>query len=297
MNLSRVRQILKEEARKILKEAVQITTAKAAVDAINQGTIGMGRNAATDLLSIYSRINMLIRMAQTSAIGRIGGMETRFPIALAKIDGFLVNIVNALQPTNDFMNAANTANAAQTNSPENEDLMVFASLVTGQEYSQVQQAMDAIGLNETAWAGGRLNEIRAKLKGLSKNISEMLNYSNQGEVIKNIVQKPVANPMPVPTVDQNPVPQPVADTTQNFSPQGKDYTIKAGESISKIAQTYYGIAPSQAAMPVYQQLAKMIQQGTSQQAPTGDPNKIYPGQVIKLPPTLSVGGKQYTYKI
>jgi nucleoid-associated protein YgaU len=63
------------------------------------------------------------------------------------------------------------------------------------------------------------------------------------------------------------------------------YTVKSGDSISKIAQARYGIAPSRASMPLYDTLAKSIKNRTGATA-----NAIQPGDIINLPTTL--GDKQ-----
>jgi hypothetical protein len=65
---------------------------------------------------------------------------------------------------------------------------------------------------------------------------------------------------------------------------GTTHTVVSGDSISKIAQARYGITPSNASMPLYDQLAKTI---TNRAGATA--NKIQPGDVIQLPPIL--GGK------
>jgi LysM repeat protein len=72
-----------------------------------------------------------------------------------------------------------------------------------------------------------------------------------------------------------PVAAPAAATT---------HTVVSGDSISKIAQARYGITPSNASMPLYDQLAKTI---TNRAGATA--NKIQPGDIIILPATL--GGK------
>lgn len=64
------------------------------------------------------------------------------------------------------------------------------------------------------------------------------------------------------------------------------YSVVKGDTVAAIAQRFYGIAPSNAAMPIYQAL---VGQGNS-------PNAIKVGQQLSLPKTIKYGGKEYTRK-
>jgi hypothetical protein len=67
------------------------------------------------------------------------------------------------------------------------------------------------------------------------------------------------------------------------------YTVKSGDSISKILRDYYGIATSQSSMPIYKAFA-------AEKLGSDDPSKIKLGANIKLPSSLSLLGKNYPRK-
>jgi len=71
-----------------------------------------------------------------------------------------------------------------------------------------------------------------------------------------------------------------------LTPMGKSYTVVKGDTVAAIAQKFYGIAPSNAAMPAYQQI---VGQGNN-------PNAIKVGQQLTLPATLAIGQKVYPLK-
>jgi nucleoid-associated protein YgaU len=52
------------------------------------------------------------------------------------------------------------------------------------------------------------------------------------------------------------------------------YTVKAGDSLSKIAKQYYGDAQKYPA--IFEANKPLL----------SDPNKIYPGQVLRIPPSV-----------
>lgn len=64
------------------------------------------------------------------------------------------------------------------------------------------------------------------------------------------------------------------------------YSVVKGDTVATIAQKFYGIAPSRAAMPAYQSLV----------GPGSNPNAINVGQKLSLPKTINSGGKDYTRK-
>lgn len=64
------------------------------------------------------------------------------------------------------------------------------------------------------------------------------------------------------------------------------YTVKSGDSISKILRDYYGIPASQSSMPIYKAFA-------AEKLGSDDPSKITAGATIKLPSSLSLLGKNY----
>lgn len=74
----------------------------------------------------------------------------------------------------------------------------------------------------------------------------------------------------------------------NLAPasEATPYTVVKGDTVAAIAQKRYGIAPSNAAMPIYQTL---VGQGNN-------PNAIKVGQQLSLPKTIKYGGKEYTLK-
>jgi nucleoid-associated protein YgaU len=55
-------------------------------------------------------------------------------------------------------------------------------------------------------------------------------------------------------------------------PEGKFYTVKSGDSLSKIAKEFYGDAMKYPT--IFEANKPML----------SDPNKIYPGQVLRIPP-------------
>ena len=56
------------------------------------------------------------------------------------------------------------------------------------------------------------------------------------------------------------------------APQATMYTVKSGDSLSKIAKTHYGDAMKYTV--IFEANKPMLK----------DPNKIYPGQVLRIPP-------------
>jgi nucleoid-associated protein YgaU len=61
-------------------------------------------------------------------------------------------------------------------------------------------------------------------------------------------------------------------TVENPEPEAKFYTVQSGDSLSKIAKEYYGNAMK---YPVIFEANKPM---------LSDPDKIYPGQVLRIPP-------------
>jgi nucleoid-associated protein YgaU len=55
-------------------------------------------------------------------------------------------------------------------------------------------------------------------------------------------------------------------------PEAVMYTVKAGDSLSKIAKVHYGDAMKY--MAIFEANTPMLK----------DPNKIYPGQTLRIPP-------------
>ena len=81
-------------------------------------------------------------------------------------------------------------------------------------------------------------------------------------------------------IEQTSLSKKAADGAALTAANTTSYTVVAGDSISKIAQARYGIVPSKASMPLYDQLAATI----NRKGATA--NLIRPGDVIKLPATL-----------
>lgn len=71
-----------------------------------------------------------------------------------------------------------------------------------------------------------------------------------------------------------------------LTPTGKPYAVVKGDTVAAIAQRFYGITPSNSAMAAYQQI---VGQGNN-------PNAIKVGQQLSLPPQLAVGQKVYKLK-
>ena len=61
-------------------------------------------------------------------------------------------------------------------------------------------------------------------------------------------------------------------TVEKPEPEAKMHTVASGESLSKIAKEYYGDAMKYTA--IFEANTPMLK----------DPNKIYPGQVLRIPP-------------
>lgn len=61
-------------------------------------------------------------------------------------------------------------------------------------------------------------------------------------------------------------------TVDEEKPQATMYTVKSGDSLSKIAKKHYGNAMKY--MVIFEANTPMLK----------DPNKIYPGQVLRIPP-------------
>ena len=61
-------------------------------------------------------------------------------------------------------------------------------------------------------------------------------------------------------------------TVEEEKPQATMYTVKSGDSLSKIAKAHYGNAMKYTV--IFEANTPMLK----------DPNKIYPGQVLRIPP-------------
>ena len=61
-------------------------------------------------------------------------------------------------------------------------------------------------------------------------------------------------------------------TVENPEPEAKFYTVVAGDTLSKISKTQYGDANKY--MVIFEANKPMLK----------DPNKIYPGQTLRIPP-------------
>jgi nucleoid-associated protein YgaU len=62
---------------------------------------------------------------------------------------------------------------------------------------------------------------------------------------------------------------------QKAQPEATLYTVKSGDSLSKIAKAHYGDAMKY--LTIFEANRPMLE----------DPNKIYPGQVLRIPPAAS----------
>jgi nucleoid-associated protein YgaU len=61
-------------------------------------------------------------------------------------------------------------------------------------------------------------------------------------------------------------------TVEDTAPESELHTVKSGDNLSKIAKQYYGNAGKY--MVIFEANKPMLK----------DPNKIYPGQVLRIPP-------------
>ena len=66
--------------------------------------------------------------------------------------------------------------------------------------------------------------------------------------------------------------------TKKKEPESQMYTVVAGDSLSKIAKKYYGNASKYNA--IFEANKPMLK----------DPDKIYPGQVLRIPPAIPPAG-------
>ncbi|NIS74440.1 MAG: peptidoglycan-binding protein LysM [Deltaproteobacteria bacterium] len=64
-------------------------------------------------------------------------------------------------------------------------------------------------------------------------------------------------------------------TVEDTTPESELHTVKSGDTLSKIAKQYYGNAGKY--MVIFEANKPMLK----------DPNKIYPGQVLRIPPKKS----------
>lgn len=298
------RRILKEEARRILKEeaAPKIMNAQQAQQAIQASTAGNGANSASLFLSAWEAtfniLNTMKKNQEILALSKLMVGRNVLDNAIAKWNGVLVSIANGGSGT-EILGVISTQVA--NTSAANSDVAMFAALALSKSFNSENEAEIALGLSESAFAGGRREKFKNACTGLFSAVAKCEpQFMNASEINKIISQgapaKPAAPSQKAPVYGQT---TPVTPSRRPPAPGEEGYgmpvihTIVAGESISKIAQDYYGIKPSQAAMPAYTEMAKWIQPGSTGRPASRNPNQIFPGQVIPLAPTVTLDGKQY----
>ena len=139
---------------------------------------------------------------------------------------------------------------------------ILAFFVTGFEYSSADLA---------AWPDGKLrneaaNAVVAAVKPLANDLIRTWNALL-------FAMREFSRVNSQTSLGTGPVTKPVATS---------GYTVAAGDVISGIASRFYGSIPSNLKVAFYQQIA-----GNT------NINSISPGQVLKLPDAITVGGKSY----
>ncbi len=111
--------------------------------------------------------------------------------------------------------------------------------------------------------------ILGNTKGVDK-VEDTIQVAAPQRVQQTAAPAPQARPVqPAPGAAPQPAP---AQPTQTVQPESKFYQVKPGDSLSKIAKEFYGDANKYGA--IFEANKPMLK----------DPDKIYPGQVLRIPP-------------
>jgi nucleoid-associated protein YgaU len=234
---STLRRIIKEEARRVLREGVTPATSTATSTATP--------DAAT---TAWMAVNVSLLKLQ-------GGIAN-IPAASGNITRAIAGWAECRAPSSPKAKAVLEAINANSNKNSNTQLgYALAALAEVQVYSAAANTILADDPITAVAGSDRTNVFVEAITPLSAGI---------------ITNMKVA-------------------CTPSTTPADLIYTVKPGDSLSKILGAYYSIPVSQASMPLYKAFANI--------AGIGDPNTILKGQRITLPKTLTISGKSYNRKL
>jgi len=135
----------------------------------------------------------------------------------------------------------------------------FGDAVTSLKAGFESGIVKLVGICNTQAIKEKVILVAGNIKGVERVNSDNLRVKKEDEVLLKPGQAPT--PPPVKTVE----PPVVEELISEF------YTIKAGDTLSKIAKEHYGNA--QKYNEIFEANREVIK----------DPNKIYPGQQIRIP--------------
>lgn len=285
---STLRRIIREEAYRSLREAAVVSPLAS----------GQGPLTQPELSDVGVRMGMTAGAAQSVVSFENMTQNAPYKAFIAANRALSTSVASLLKSTPVSLTAAKTALATLTNEGNDGTLgKAIASylnanattigaigcLVAGNANSNGPIFVGASGGNLDA-----INIIMTKDSGVLTDGGAALKTACQGDttVLTNlrIVVSMSARKL-IGDMEAEKLGAASAATEAATAASTTPYTVKSGDSISKIAQARYGIAPARASMSLYDTLAATIKNRAGATA-----NAIRPGDVINLPATL--GGKQ-----
>jgi nucleoid-associated protein YgaU len=266
---SKFRQILREEARRVLREDAIAPTGPGT---LKPGTPGVDPAGAVGNKEVANKLRRTIEQFDK-------GLN---PMTKTQ----LINAINDLiSKGRDSSVAAFVTAAGALSDPEPEGKgqlgALLAALMGKQSTGTVSGGQRTADDNAHIGFSGR-----ADLAEILKNeiIARAAQNKMAGEVIHALVSLASLAPAPAPA----PAAAPAAGAPTNIS-NDLVYTVKAGDSLSKILRTYYGIPATSASVPLYTAFANI--------ANIKNMNAINIGQRITLPDPLIIGAQTFARKL
>ncbi|MBN2381833.1 LysM peptidoglycan-binding domain-containing protein [bacterium] len=143
----------------------------------------------------------------------------------------------------------------------------FGSKVASLKAAYEDGTVKVVGVCDSQVTKESVILVAGNIKGVERVVSDHLRVKAADEVL----MKPGQAPVPPPVVKQEEI---IEEKPVEEELLSDFYTIKAGDTLSKIAKAHYGDAMKYPA--IFEANRDVIK----------DPNKIYPGQQIRLPKKL-----------
>jgi LysM repeat protein len=285
---STLRRIIREEAYRSLRE-VAVASPLAS---------GKGPLTQKELLDVGTRIGMNPGSAQAVSSFDQNTENAPYKAFMAAGRALSASVTNLLKSTPNSLAAANASFAKLTNEGNDGPLgKAIASYLNGNATTigaigcLVAGNANANGPIFAGTNGGNIDAINIIMTKDSGKLTDGGNAlktacQNDTTVMQNLrIVVSVSARKLIGDMEAEKLNVMGAETAAATAANTTPYTVKSGDSISKIAQARYGIAPSRASMPLYDTLAATIKNRAGATA-----NAIQPGDIINLPTTL--GDKQ-----